>query len=78
MYLSISMIWKYYRNFYQPLISELKQTFRFDYEYEFDCEYDFLETFRFDYEYEFDYEYDFLETFRFDYTSTRLTMSTTS
>ena len=40
---------------------------RFDCEYKFDYEYDFLETFRFDYEYEFDYEYDFLETFRFDY-----------
>ena len=27
------------------------ETFRYDYEYELDCEYDFLETFRFDYEY---------------------------
>ena len=43
------------------------ETFRLDYENEFDYEYDFLETFRFDYEYKFDYEYDLLETFRFDY-----------
>ena len=43
------------------------ETFRFDYEYQFDCGYDFLETFRFDYEYQFDCGYDFLETFRFDY-----------
>ena len=38
-----------------------------DYEYEFDCDYVFLETYRFDYKYEFDYDYDFLETFRFDH-----------
>ena len=37
------------------------ETFRFDYEYEFDYKYDFLETFKFDCEYEFDYEYDFLD-----------------
>ena len=43
------------------------EIFRFDYQYEFDYEYDFLGTFRFDYEYEFHYEYDFLETFRFNY-----------
>ena len=30
-------------------------TFRFDYEYELDNEYDFLETFRLEYEYGFDY-----------------------
>ena len=37
--------------------SDFLETFRFDYEYEFDYEYDFLETFRFDYEYEFDYNF---------------------
>ena len=45
------------------------ETFRFDCEYKFGYEYDFLETIRYDYghyEYEFDYRYDLLETFRFD------------
>ena len=68
------------------------ETFRFDYECEFDYKYDFVETFRLDFEYEFDYEYDVLETLtldQFDYgydffrpldltTNTSLTTGTTS
>ena len=48
-------------------VNRALEIFRFNYEYEFGYEYDFLETFRLDYEYKFDHGYDFLETFRLDY-----------
>ena len=45
------------------VVKALIETYKFDYEHEFDYKYDFLKTFRFDYKYEFDCECDFSETF---------------
>ena len=66
-------IWREYRLDFRLQEVPL-ETFRFDYQYVFDYEYDFLETFRLNSKYEFDNEYDFFETFRFDYEYDLLTL----